>query len=291
MVKLRKKYSPGCCNTNSGIKEIRWDTIGCNLSCDFCWSPASRPEETLETSIEKYPNDIFNETYREISEPSNTFIRFTGGEPTLYWNEIIEAIYLFQDDETTNQVPILIQTNGVELGRGSVNVNLLDSIDTQLILFELSFKGTNRNEFSLLTRKNPEWYAHQISAYNTLLEFSRAHPNIQVVAVLGVYHSSMKSKSKYAFTNPLDGTLLFDDETSWEEGFTKIWKKASLKWVEPLRWSPPGLWKNVYKRCGPTGSNIIQYYKEGITTNPTRTFNMKPKTDKYGHMLVERMFW
>lgn len=118
MIPFRKKYAPGHCEYRSGYKEIRWDVVGCNLRCQFCWSPASRPEESSEPMVRKSPDDVLGSTLGIVSDPSDVFIRFTGGEPTLYWSEIVQNLGLFDANPRTCQIPVLIQTNGIEKASG-----------------------------------------------------------------------------------------------------------------------------------------------------------------------------
>ncbi len=59
-------------------------------------------------------------------------------------------------DERTRHIPVLIQTNGIEIGRGRVGLGELISASSQPYLFELSFKGTSREEF--------RFHLHQKSA-------------------------------------------------------------------------------------------------------------------------------
>jgi len=187
--------------------------------------------------------------------------------------------------------PILFQTNGIEIGSGTVQLDSLADDTTQHYLFELSFKGTNPDEFALLTGKSPELYKQQIAGYQRLSELSKTRRNVKVVAVLGVYHSSTKGVSKYAFVNPANGKLLFDDPQSWDPEYSTLWRSAPLKWVEPLRMSPMGVWKNVLKRCGPGGAGVLRNFPSGTLTNARERFPAKPKSGDYARQIVTKRFW
>ena len=295
MIPFRRKYAPGFHPYSKGYNEIRWDVVGCNLKCQFCWSPASRPKETRDPQVSMSVEDVIDETKELIDtgsiESTNTFIRFTGGEPTLYWDEIVRISNAFENDARINGMPILIQTNGINIGAGEASVDELVSIRTQRYLFELSFKGTNREEFSVLTGKEPELFKFQLDAYEKLRNLSKKNKNINVVAVLGVYHSSVKGKSKYAFINPHNGTLMFDNPDLWDDRFLKSWQSARFKWVESLRMSPLGVWENLYRRCGPQGSGILRHFPDSIDTNRLRLFPMKPRTCDYAGLLLDGRFW
>lgn len=291
MIPFRKKYSPGVCRHKPNYTEIRWDVIGCNLKCQFCWSPASRPLETKEPSINKSADEVYEDTQSAIIQPEHTFIRFTGGEPTLYSQELFDILLRYDKNKTLCQIPIIIQTNGLLIGKGQVNINLLNLLDKQKILFELSFKGTNEREFNILTGLDPVQYIHQINAYERIKELSISKKNIAVIAVLGIYHSSLNSQSKYAFIDPETKNLLFDNQNEWSEKFKSIWENTTDKWVESLRMSPKGMWDNLCKRCGEIGTGILKKFPDRVQTNIDGVFISKPKSYEYAKMLINNSFW
>ena len=291
MLIVRAKYAPGLCNYNGGYQEVRWDLSGCNLSCLFCWSPASRPTETRDPTRIVASKEVAVETLRNVSNKSRAFIRFTGGEPTLQWHSVAGALKELQLTIQPPRPPILFQTNGIEIGKGTVPLDALADDKDQHYLFELSFKGTNSDEFALLTGKPANLYEHQLAAYQRLAELSSTAPNIAVVAVLGIYHSATKRPSKYAFVTPQSGKLLFEDVEAWDPRFSSIWKAAHRKWVEPLRMSPPGLWRNVLKRCGPDGAGVLRNFPAGTPTNQRRLFPAKPTSQEYARQIISREFW
>jgi len=202
-----------------------------------------------------------------------------------------EVLTAFGQNETLAQVPVLIQTNGIEVGKGAVDISALATISSPRLLFEVSFKGTSCHEFELLTQKNGQLYKHQMAGYSKLRELSRTKPHIQVVAVLGIYHSSVLGPSKYAFVDPESGKVMFDDMKCWDSQFKEIWFSAGLKWVEPLRMSPKGVWQNLLSRCGPEGARILAHFPGGVRTNPQKLFPAKPKSDVYARVLCQKGFW
>jgi uncharacterized Fe-S cluster-containing radical SAM superfamily protein len=135
------------------------------------------------------------DTLENLGDKSRAFIRFTRGEPTLQWPDVAEGIMQLQSALGLQRPPILFQTNGIEIGMGKVPLEALAEDQNQHYLFELSFKGTNSDEFTLLTGKSAELYEYQLSGYQRLADLSRRKPNIRVVAVLGVYHSSINRPS------------------------------------------------------------------------------------------------
>ena len=250
-MRIRDKYSPKYCgypSKNPEYFELRWDLVDCILGCEFCWSPASRPKKMKERIIELSPAQVIRETIKTIKNPFKSFIRFTGGEPTLYWRELLQVFEYFAEDETMINIPILIQTNGISIGGGTTNLYELNRppFNKLKFLFELSIKGTNSEEFELLTRTKKKLYNHQLNAYKILKNLYSHNTNLSFITVLGIYHSSIKgNRSKFAFIYPSEETLMFDGYKPWDKEFEKIWNEAERKWVEPLRMSPKGLWENV----------------------------------------------
>jgi uncharacterized Fe-S cluster-containing radical SAM superfamily protein len=296
-VKLRKKYAPRYCGYPSEMPEyfeLRWDAIGCILKCEFCWSPASRPETMNEPVIEKNAEQIFNETVRNVRYPSRSFIRFTGGEPTLYWKELVEVFRLLANHEKMVNVPILIQTNGILIGRGDIDLGELNYEPTTKLrfLFELSLKGTNAEEFEILTTKLGKLYEYQLAAYEKFKAVQKNNPNLSLVTVLGIYHSAVNTNySKYGFVYPSDGILMFDRHKPWHHKFEEIWNKSERKWVESLRMSPKGVWEKVDKRCGEDGAKILKHFPRGVSTNRGFVFPAKPKGYDYARGLVSGKYW
>lgn len=296
-IKLRKKYSPryfGYPSENPEYFELRWDLVDCILGCEFCSSPASGPKKVNESIVELTPAQIFRDTKENIKKPFRSFIRFTGGEPTLYWNELLQVFESFAKDEILVDVPVLIKTNGISFGMGTVNLYELNRppFNKLKFLFELSMKGTNSEEFELLTRTSKKLYVHQLTAYNMLKNARRHNPNLSFITILGIYHSLTKGKrSKFVFVYPSDQTLMFDGYRPWDREFEKIWNETEWKWVEPLRMSPKGTWENVLERCGQEGAGILKYVPEGIATNQKSIFPIKPEDYEYAYGILNNHYW
>lgn len=290
MLRVRAKYPPGICSHDE-YNEVRLDLSGCNLNCSFCWSPASRPSETGDPARNVTAEEVVSSIVGNIGDRSRTFIRFTGGEPTLQWSGIMDVVRLLQSSIDPPRPAILFQTNGIEIGEGRAPLDSLSEFHGQRFLFELSLKGTNPSEFALLAGKSADLYECQLSGYQRLLELSQAESHIRVVAVLGVYHSSIARPSRYAFADPSSGQLLFDAENLWDSRFSALWRSAPCRWVERLRMSPRGCWESILSRCGPKGNGVIRYFPNGAMTNPNGSFPGKPRAVEYARRIVAGTFW
>jgi uncharacterized Fe-S cluster-containing radical SAM superfamily protein len=297
VITLRKGYSPQICvypAENPEFFELRWELVGCILGCEFCKTPASKPEKLGNQIIELNPTQIFDIAAQNIVDPSKSFIRFTGGEPTIYWKEVIEVLKQLANNETTVDIPIVIQTNGISIGNGTVNVYELNRtpFNRLKILFELSIKGTNSEEFELLTRTSKKLYAYQIKAYK-LLKNARSHNrNLSFICVLGIYHSSNKEKeSTFVFVYPNSNIPMFDRHKPWDKEFENMWKETKRKWAEPLKTSPKRIWENILKRCGSEGAGLLKHFQDGVPTNPESIFPPKPESYEYAYEIVTHDYW
>jgi len=296
IMKLRKD-SPRYCGyplKNPEFFELRWDFVDCILGCEFCWNSASRLKKMNEPVLELSATKIISNTLDRIKNPLRSFLRFTGGETTLYWNELLQVFEYFATDEIMVKIPILIRTNGISMGMGTTNLFELNRFPFNELkfLFELSIKGTNSEEFELLTRTSKKLYNYQLSAYKMLKNSHNHNPNLSFVTVLGLYHSSVNgNRSKFAFVYPSDQTLMFDGYRPWDKQFEKIWNEAERKWVEPLRTSPKELWEKVLHRCGPEGAGLLKYFPKGVAINPRSIFPVKPKGYEYASAIVNNQYW
>ena len=69
VITLRKGYSPKICvypAENPEFFELRWNLVGCILGCEFCKTPASKPEKLGNQIIELNPTQIFNMSTQNI---------------------------------------------------------------------------------------------------------------------------------------------------------------------------------------------------------------------------------
>jgi sulfatase maturation enzyme AslB (radical SAM superfamily) len=247
-----------------------------------------------EPITEMSSNEIYDETIRTIKNYSRCFIRFTGGEPTLYWKELVNVFEMFANNTRTIEIPILIQTNGILIGKKKINLNDLnrDPIKKLKFLFELSFKGTNQSEFETLTQNSGQLYEYQLAAYEYFKIAQKKNLNISFITVLGIYHSAIKSHhSKYAFVYSSDDKIMFDKHKPWHPEFERIWTESRRKWVESLRMSPKGVWETLWKRCGDKGAGILKKFTEGAKTNPGSIFPSKPRGYEYSKSIVENEYW
>ncbi len=193
---------------------------GCNLNCRFCWAYLVRekksiiktPEEVVKNLLCKL-NTLYKDQFimkAKINPFSIGTIRLTGNEPTLQWPHLMEFLRIL-DDQTQisniskdlvniqppipqflpnvlHRLKVLIQTNGVEIGRDNSPINLddLKEIRNIQVYFEVSFKGVNQDQFTWLADSSPELFEYQCTGFEKLWKIRNDH--IHVIAELGINH-------------------------------------------------------------------------------------------------------
>jgi len=148
------------------------DCCGCCLKCVFCWSGAPRNNPEI---IGKFysPEHIFNKLMACAKKFGYEQLRVSGNEPTIGRGHLFKLLELI--DQT--QYKFILESNGI----------LIDSdYAKQLSKFKcvhvrISIKGTNREEFSLLTKAVPDAFDLQLNALRNLLDAGvPCHPAVML---------------------------------------------------------------------------------------------------------------
>jgi uncharacterized Fe-S cluster-containing radical SAM superfamily protein len=225
-LKIIKKMN-SCGTFGSGIISL----YGCNLKCPFCFA-------------QKYsyqPLDSYNKrdfSHGEISQaiiewikahPTNCYLQITGGEPLLNehrTDEIVQAIVL-ADKNIVTELRVIYQTNGSFIGKtNKIPPSLLSlrSLRQTYVLFEISFKGTNPEEYSILSGTgNPDGFYDQCRTYWLLREL--ICDNVSVVARLGCGHH--RNTIHFVDPNTLRSMFLYE---SWDIEFKRIHDDISSRY-------------------------------------------------------------
>ncbi|MEM4235062.1 MAG: hypothetical protein QXU75_07935 [Candidatus Methanomethylicaceae archaeon] len=228
--------------------EISLRFAGCILRCGACfasgysWSDRYLQSTRVQRNI---PLDRLIKDYEAIPRVGKTYnwMRILGGEP-LQNEEYINYLFAFlkiiaERDTSIFRNGIVIQTNGIFIGtRGSELVRRhleeLYSINPQLrISIEISIKGTNPEEFALLTQSSTDLFKANIQAYYELLKIGAPNLRPTVIAGFGISESLL-------LTNGRSGkslmTILFDDDTPtfhpsiWSNDFKILYDDFTSQW-------------------------------------------------------------
>ncbi|MEM1689398.1 MAG: radical SAM protein [Candidatus Hadarchaeales archaeon] len=147
------------------------DCTGCCLKCVFCWSGGPRDNPTIGEFFSA--EDIFRKLDSCAKKFGYTQVRVSGNEPTLSPDHLLDLISL--TDEAGYL--FILETNGI-----LVNKKLAKSLAKfENLHVRVSLKGTNEQEFSMLTGAFPEAFQLQLEALRNLLDEGVAcHPAIML---------------------------------------------------------------------------------------------------------------
>lgn len=135
------------------------DCCGCNLRCVFCWSnyPRDHPEEAGRFYS---PEKIFHALISCAEKKGYRRLRISGNEPTLARPHLLKLLELVEETDYL----FILETNGILIDR--------DYADTlshfNNVHVRVSLKGTNEDEFSLLTGALPDGFSRQFEALEHL---------------------------------------------------------------------------------------------------------------------------
>ncbi|NWG09960.1 MAG: radical SAM protein [Nitrososphaerales archaeon] len=137
------------------------DCCGCCLKCVFCWSKAPRDDPER---IGKFysPEHIFHELIGCAEKFGYDQLRVSGNEPTIGREHLFRLLELIDQ----SHCKFILESNGVFID--SEYARQLSKF--KCIHVRISLKGTNREEFSLLTKAIPEAFDLQLNALKNLLD-------------------------------------------------------------------------------------------------------------------------
>ncbi len=148
------------------------DCVGCCLRCIFCW--AWKEVTQPESHGKFYTPEKVAKKLRKIAIGENVKkVRVSGNEPTICKNHLIDVISKLPD------FLFILETNGILIGGDEKFAEELSSFENLHV--RVSLKGTNKEEFSVLTGAKPEGFELQIRALENLLKHKVSfHPSCMV---------------------------------------------------------------------------------------------------------------
>ncbi len=150
------------------------DTVGCNLSCGFCWS--WRANHRIDGVGEFYtPEQVASKLVNIAYRRGYRLIRLSGGEPTLGFQHLVEVLNNLEYEN----LGFILETNGILIGYERGYARTLSKF--KFIHVRVSIKGTNPEEFSKLTLAEPWGFDLQLKALENLLdEGVPCHPAVML---------------------------------------------------------------------------------------------------------------
>jgi len=256
--------------------EIALRFAGCCMKCGACfasgYSWVDRFQKNPRVIKVRKPGDVIPDFIRipyPVGYQSYNWLRILGGEPLLnerYIKFLFDTIIkISKIDSAKFNNGVIIQTNGIFVGQGNVELlkkkleELYNSNPKVKVCIEVSIKGTNVEEFSLITRSanRPDWellmfkrlfgwdlgafspedlFKFNIRAYYELKNIANDLPNFcpTVIAGFGVNESYLlkrgESKEKI--------TIVFDDgnpiyhPNHWSNDFKELYNDFTKEAVK-----------------------------------------------------------
>lgn len=158
-------------------------TSNCNLHCEYCYAKNQKKQghmslETMEKAIGKF--------FKATENSKNRVVAFHGGEPTLYYEDILRAVDLFADEKTD----FIVQTNGTLLSE-----ELIKEFSKRNIGIGISLDAIDNNQISL--RGKDESYVS--SVFNALERSVQYNNTTSVISILQKHNlpSMIKMTEKF----------------------------------------------------------------------------------------------
>jgi uncharacterized Fe-S cluster-containing radical SAM superfamily protein len=216
---------------------------GCSLSCGLCfasgysWSDRFLRRKTV--TDRKTVEDAVTE-FEKIPPPRNSasynWLRVLGGEPFLN-DEYVEFVLrllvrICSIDSGKFSNRIVIQTNGIHVGKENTSLikDYLEELyrvnPSVVVAIETSIKGTNPEEFKLLTRStSDEFYRSNLSCYYELSKLRLPNLRSMIVAGFGVNESFLLGggKSKFRIAVISRGNLPCYHPKLWTKEFDTLY--------------------------------------------------------------------
>jgi uncharacterized Fe-S cluster-containing radical SAM superfamily protein len=220
--------------------ELALRFANCSLLCGACfasgysWGDRYSRHKRVSKDI---PLETIISDYQAIPQPVNSsynWLRILGGEP-LISDENINYIFDFLTRVASTASKfnnaIVIQTNGIYIGKGNTKVlheRLLElhRINPDIFIsIEISIKGTNPQEFALISRSNPELYDFNLKAYQLLKDLELPNLRPTIVAGFGITESYLltegKSQRRVAILSRAKKPIYHPDH--WDEKFSTLY--------------------------------------------------------------------
>lgn len=233
-------------------KEIALRFGGCNIHCWLCFAKGySWPESFINhyRVVNNIPLTNLIEEYNNIPIPQRGYynwLRILGGEPLLS-DEYINYLFDFLNEISRNDSSkfnngVIIQTNGIHIGRGHTEVlnnrlNELYEINPNVVVaIETSIKGTNPEEFQLLSGASTDLYQYNIDSYYKLLELNTRNLRPVVIAGFGINESYLTKNKNTQFKISVynqSGFLTFHPSV-WDDSFRNLYNDFTTKYNNEL---------------------------------------------------------
>ncbi|UCD86033.1 MAG: radical SAM protein [Deltaproteobacteria bacterium] len=148
------------------------DCCGCPLRCSFCWS--GKPRDNPDRVGKFYqPEEVFRALSSCARKKGYRQLRLSGNEPTLGKEHLLAVLGLVDE----SHYHFILETSGILIDEEYAR----ELAGFRNLHVRVSLKGTNPQEFSLLTGALPEVFSLQLTALRNLTEAGvSCHPAVML---------------------------------------------------------------------------------------------------------------
>ena len=205
------------------------DCCGCNLRCVFCWS--NKPRDNPEQIGEFYsPEQVFNKISSCALRHNYHLVRISGNEPTIAKKHLLKILSLI---DKTNYLFIL-ETNGTLLDEEFV----MDLSKHRNLHIRISLKGTNAEEFSMMTGSIPDTFERIVASLELLIAY-KIRFNVAVMLSFSPDKNISLLKERLHTMAPC---LLDDFEEEYVFLYPHVIKRLKQAGIKPLvAYTPSGI--------------------------------------------------
>ena len=137
------------------------DAVGCNLDCAFCW--VNKPRKNPSKCGEFFSPSMVAEKLVKLARAHGySRVRVSGAEPTIGRNHLLSLL-----QEVDKDLLFILETNGILLGADKTYVEAISGFNIHV---RVALKGCDREEFSKLTRADPEFFEYPFLAMEYMLD-------------------------------------------------------------------------------------------------------------------------
>lgn len=191
------------------------------MKCVFCWS--NKPRDNPEKVGEFYtPEQVFKKISGCAQKRNYQLLRISGNEPTIGKNHLLKVLSMVDKSKYS----FILETNGTLLNEEFI----LDLSQKSNLHVRISLKGTNPEEFSMLTGALPETF--DIIMYNLklLIKF-KIKFNLAVMLSFSPGKNIMLLKERLKKISP---NILGDFEEEYIFLYPHVVHRLKKAGIEPL---------------------------------------------------------
>ena len=234
-VQLRRYYRFRKDRWYGGI--VTGDVVGCNLRCKFCWAYRFT-WKNLDKGPLHDPESVARRLMSMAFKHGVPRARLSGGEPTVGFEHLIEVIDLVTD----KGIIFVLETNGILIGAYERLARRLAEFHRRGIEVRISIKGTNPEEFHMLTGAKPSAWELQLKALELLINYGLEPGEEVYPAVMLSFTDDEGIKRIKSILRKIHPTLVSTIDPEYVILYPHVVKLLKMTGLKPrIAYTPDGL--------------------------------------------------